>query len=82
MSVEDRIRSFVIEELGFGDDPARLTTDYPLLEKGVVDSAGIFQLVSFVEAEYGVEIEDQELVPEHFGTLGGLARLVKAKRRY
>jgi metal-sulfur cluster biosynthetic enzyme len=30
---------------------------------------------------YGVEIEDRELVPEHFGTLGGLARLVEAKRR-
>jgi acyl carrier protein len=81
MSVEERIRSFVIEELGFEDDPARLTVDYPILEKGVVDSAGIFQLVSFVEAEYGVEIEDQELVPEHFGTLGGIARLVEAKRR-
>jgi acyl carrier protein len=80
MSVEDRIRSFVVDELGFEDEPARLTADYPLLEKGVVDSAGIFQLVSFIETEYGVEIEDQELVPEHFGTLAGIARLVEAKR--
>lgn len=80
MSTEERIRDFVVEKLRFDGDPAQLTEDYPLLEKGVVDSAGIFQLVAFVEGEFGVEIADEELVPEHFGTLGGISRLVESKR--
>ena len=78
--VRDRVRSFIINELQYEGDPADLTDDYPLLEKGVIDSAGIFQVVSFVETEFGVEIENEELVPEHFGTLGGIGRLVASKR--
>jgi acyl carrier protein len=77
--VQDRLRSFILEELQFEGDPGDLTDDYPLLEKGVIDSAGIFQVVSFVETEFGVEIANEELVPEHFGTLGGISRLVESK---
>jgi acyl carrier protein len=32
-----------------------------------------------VEGEYGVEIQDEELVPQHFGTIGGIADLVRSK---
>jgi acyl carrier protein len=78
--VAHRLRAFIVEELQYEGDPATLTDDYPLLEKGVIDSAGIFQVVSFVENEFGVEIANEELVPEHFGTLGGIARLVESKR--
>jgi acyl carrier protein len=78
--VRDRLRSFIVEELRYEGDPKDLTDDYPLLEKGVIDSAGIFQVVAFVETEFGVEIADEELVPEHFGTLGGIGRLVESKR--
>jgi acyl carrier protein len=78
--VRDRIRTFIIEELQFEGSPDQLTDDYPLLEKGVVDSVGIFQVVSFLEDEYGIEVGDEELVPQHFGTLDGIARLVEAKR--
>lgn len=46
----------------------------------MIDSAGIFQVVSFVETEFGVEIADEEPVPEHFGTLGGISRLVESTR--
>jgi acyl carrier protein len=78
--VLERLRSFIREELQFEGDPSELTPDYPLLEKGVIDSAGIFQVVAFVENEFDVEIADHELVPEHFGTLGGISRLVESKR--
>lgn len=80
MSIEDRVRGFIVEELNWQGSPAQLTDDYPLLEQGVVDSLGIFQIVSLIESEYGVEVQDEELVPEHFGTIAGIARLVEAKR--
>jgi acyl carrier protein len=77
MPIEERLRTFVVDELGFDGD--QLTDDYPLIERGVVDSMGILSLVSFVEGEYGVEIQDEELVPQHFGTIGGIADLVRSK---
>jgi acyl carrier protein len=76
MTIEDRIRRFVVDDL---HGPSQLTTDYPLIERGVVDSLGIMHLVSFVESEYGVTVEDEELTPDNFATIRALANLVKTK---
>jgi acyl carrier protein len=78
MTIEDRLRGFVVEELRW-DGNERLTDDYPLIQRGVVDSMGILGLVSFIEGEFGVRIEDEELVPQNFGTISGMARLVASK---
>lgn len=80
MSIENRLRSFIVDELQWSGRPEELTDDYPLIQRGVVDSLGIFSMVSFVESEYGIEVEDEELVPEHFGSIAGIARLVGSKR--
>lgn len=78
--IEDKVTRFISEELSGGTQIETITTDYPLLERGVLDSLGLFQLVGFLESEYGVEIQDEELVPDNFGTVGNIARLIQAKR--
>lgn len=54
--------------------------DYPLLEKDVLDSMGIFQVVAFLEDEFGIEVDDAELVSENFETIGSIAELIDSKR--
>lgn len=78
--IEDKVRTFIVEELNWDGSPSELTDEYPLIDRHVLDSLGLFQLVSFIEAEFGVSIDDEELTPEHFGTLQEIARLVQAKR--
>jgi acyl carrier protein len=78
--VEDSIRHFIAEELSFDGSVAALTPDYPLLERQVLDSLGLFQLVAYLESEFGVEIDDEELVPGNFGTIEDIAKLVEVKR--
>jgi acyl carrier protein len=77
--IEDRIKTFIEEELqnALGET---LTPDYPLLQKEVLDSLGLFQLVSFIESEFGVEVADEELVPSFFGSISSIARFVEGKR--
>jgi acyl carrier protein len=41
---------------------------------------GLLMLVSFVEEQFGIALEDEELVPDHFGTIGSIAQLVERKR--
>jgi acyl carrier protein len=56
-----------------------LSPDEDLLERGIVDSAGIVQLIGYLEERYGVEVTDDELLPENFRTVDDLARFVRAK---
>jgi acyl carrier protein len=76
--INERLRKYIVDRFQW-DSSTELTDDFPLIDSNLVDSLGIFHIVSFVEREFGVEILDEELVPEHFGTIGGIARLVESK---
>lgn len=57
-------------------DPDELTTDFPLLESGLIDSFGIREIVSFLEADFGVRIPDEEVTLDNFATISAIARFV------
>ena len=80
MSTQDRVRTFIIDELRFRGSAKDLKNDLPLLEKEILDSMGIFQVVAFLESEFGIEIDDEDLVPDNFGTIDDIARLVESKQ--
>ena len=54
--------------------------DYPLLEKQVVDSLGMITLISLLEDEFDVEIDDGDVVPGNFRTIRQIAALVESKQ--
>ena len=60
-------------------DGVSVTDDLPLLDSGLMDSMGIFELVSALETECGVRIEDDELVPENFNSIDAITGLVEQK---
>ncbi|MGH9244215.1 MAG: acyl carrier protein [Acidimicrobiales bacterium] len=75
----DAIRDLIVADLGWPGDRRQLTDDYPLIDNEVIDSLGVFQIVTFLEAQYGIEVDDDELVPENFESLGAIAGLVHRK---
>ena len=58
---------------------ADLTAQTPLLDSGVLDSLGILQLTTRIEQVFGIEVTDEDFVPENFATVGALARYVGAR---
>lgn len=58
---------------------AELSDDYQLIENGVLTSLQTVELVMFMEQEFGVTVEDEELNEENFATVGDIANLVAAK---
>jgi acyl carrier protein len=77
--IEEQVRTFIVKDLGafgFGEE---LTDDYPLLQNGLIDSLGIAELIEFIENEYGVHLDLDELVAENFATVGKIATLVRSK---
>ena len=79
MTTEDVVRDFVFEELHFRGARDQLSDDYPLLDNEVVDSMGLFHLVGYLEIKFHVLIPDEDLIPEHFGTIRGIAALIESK---
>lgn len=78
MEVAGRIRKFITEEVVVDDGSVARSDDAPLLN-GALDSLGLMNLVSFIEEEFGIEVDDQELVPDNFETVSKIEGYVNRK---
>jgi acyl carrier protein len=78
MSPTPEIRNFIVENFLYGQDDG-FGDDVSFLEKGIIDSTGILELVTFVEDKFAITVEDEELVPDNFDSLGKLSSFVVRK---
>ena len=79
MTLEAQIRSYILEEFLFTKDETKLHDTDSFLEEGIVDSTGVLELVMFVEEKLGVQVDDEDIVPENFDSVERLARYVRQK---
>jgi len=73
------IRRFIRDELLFGEDDPTLTARDSLLARGVIDSTGVLELVTFLESHFGIHVVDEELVPENLDSIENIVRFVERK---
>ena len=78
MDITERVKEFVTAN--FYVEPASLADDASLLEQGIVDSTGVLEVVSFLEAEFGIAVADEELLPENLDTIGRISAFVARKK--
>jgi acyl carrier protein len=50
-----------------------------LLEKGILDSTGVLELVGFIEENFAFSVEDTELLPDNLGSVENIVRYVGHK---
>jgi acyl carrier protein len=77
--VTETIRRFLTERAWLTDS-AEVSESDSLLEKGVIDSVTMVELVSFIEQTFEIRIQDEELMPENFDSLAAIGAFVASKR--
>lgn len=74
-----QLRTFIISNFLFGQDGDDLTPDESFIDSGIVDSTGVLELVEFIESQYGIRVEDRELIPGNLDSLRQLEAFVRRK---
>ncbi|MEA2621754.1 MAG: Phosphopantetheine attachment site [Chloroflexota bacterium] len=74
--IAERIRVYVQTSAAI-DPTAEVKLDTPLLE-GRLDSAGLMELATFIEVEFGVELDPADVAAENFGSVAEIAGLVES----
>jgi acyl carrier protein len=76
--VEDLIRAYITDNILF-----KKTYPYPddasFLKNGVVDSTNIMELVMFIEEEFNITTEDNEIVQDNFDSITRLSNFIRKK---
>jgi acyl carrier protein len=80
MSVEQIIRNYILENYLFTDDQSALQNDESFLNKGIIDSTGILEVIFFLESEFGVKVDDREMIPENLDSVNNLVKYIATKQ--
>lgn len=79
VDVRSDIREFIVDNFLFREDRETVSDTESLLENGLMDSTGVLELVAFLESDIGIEIEDNEIVPENFDSIENISNYANAK---
>jgi acyl carrier protein len=79
MTIVEQVREYVAENLMVSDNGYSLEDDTSFLEEGIVDSTGVLEMVMFVEEAFGIEVDDQDIVPDNFDSVSKLVAYVQSK---
>jgi acyl carrier protein len=72
-------RAYITENFLYARPNYVVAEDEHLLEKGVVDSMGMVELITFLQDRFGVEPADDEITEDNFATLQRIAGFVLRK---
>lgn len=77
-SIKEIVRQFVLES-AMTKGVKTVGDNDSLTDSGIIDSLGIFRLVSFLEETMGVHIGDHEITQDNFSTIAEIEKFVNAK---
>jgi acyl carrier protein len=78
-TLTQELRQLVVNNLLFGQADGQVKDDDSFMDKGIIDSTGVLELVGLLEQQYDIKIEDEELLPRNLDSINNLSRFVETK---
>jgi acyl carrier protein len=79
-NIRETVRRFILDNFLPGEDASNLTDSTELKENGILDSLSTLKLVTFLEEQFKVELEANDLDAGNLSTVAHIAALVAAKQ--
>jgi len=74
------VREYISGTMLVGLSDEAIEPDESLVQRGVVDSTGVLELVSFLETRFGISVKDDEITLDNLDTLNSISTYVQQKR--
>jgi len=58
---------------------AELRDDDSFMGQSVIDSAGVLELIAYLEQTYGIEVDEDEMIPDNLDSLNGIGHYLQRK---
>jgi len=77
--MEEVLRNFIVENFLPSAGLDAFENDDSFIEKGIIDSTGILELLEFIEERFSIRVEDEEVIPDNLDSLNKLKSFIKRK---
>lgn len=80
-TVQQQVRAYIQENFLMGAQERPFADADSLLDRHIVDSTGILELILYLEEAFEIRVLDVEMVPENLDSLDAIAAFVQRKRQ-
>jgi len=74
-----KLKDFITETFLIGSDVESVNDSDSFMEKEIIDSTGVLELTSYLEEEFGITVEDNELTPDNLDSIDKLVNFIQGK---
>lgn len=79
MSIQHDVKLFILKNFLFTEDASSVKDSDSLMERGIIDSTGVLELIGHLEESYGIKVEDEEMIPGNLDSIDAIAAFVGRK---
>lgn len=79
MNTKEQIRNFVSSNF-YVPDLAGLEDNASLLDRGIIDSTGVLEVILFLEETFGIKVEDSEMLPDNLDSIELITNFIARKK--
>ena len=79
IDIKEQVRAFVTSNF-YVADPAALNDGASLLDRGIIDSTGVLEVIFFIEENFGITVEDSEMLPENLDSIERITNFIACKK--
>jgi len=79
MEPKDKIREFITRNLTVFDEEIEFSDSDNIFQMGLVNSLYVMKLLHYVESEFDIVVENEDMDIKHFSSVDSIARLIARK---
>ena len=76
-TIKNEIKKYIIE--ASLTDTNKIKEDTLIFDTGLLDSMGLLFLIEFINENYQVEVDDEELNPKNFESINSIVAFIDSK---
>lgn len=77
--IKDKLRLFILENFLFTDDQSKLNNEDSFMDQGIIDSTAVLELIFYLEEEFAIKVEVEEMVPANLDSIDKVTRFIESK---
>ena len=77
--IKSQVRTYIADNFIMGSNGAKFGDADSFLDLHIIDSTGFLELITFLEDTFGIQVEDDDMVPENLDSLNSIQAYVDRK---
>ena len=78
--IKAAVRQYILDNFLMGDAGVQLQDGQSFLDHHIIDSTGFIELVTYLEENRKIRIQDEEMIPENLDSLDNIERFIRSKQ--